>query len=62
MKIKLLVTVPVQKEYGLTKDRIIEVLDPSDVDYASKEYGWLVVGDNGKVIGILPKEAEIVQD
>ena len=58
MKIKLLFDIPVTKEHGMTKGRILDVLREGD---GGRYYPrWFVMGDAGEEIGIFAREAGVI--
>ena len=60
MKIKLLIDLPVSKEHGMTKDRILEVvrINPEATRRNGKPR-WYVMDDAGEEAGVLKGEAEL---
>ncbi len=59
MKIRLLIDLPVDKEYGMTKGRELEVVQINLVNQ-SPAY-WFVMGDTGVKVGVLKQEAEVIE-
>ena len=59
MKIRLLQDIPIKKEHGMTKGRILEALHAHK---STRGISFWVVGDMGEPIGIHHDEAEISAD
>lgn len=54
-KIKLLVTLPLNPKHGAVAGRVFEAKPCLDVE------GWWVKGDTGEKIGVLEREAEVIE-
>lgn len=59
MKIKLLVTLPVDEKHGCTKGRIYvaEIAEP-----VRNKPDYFIVGDTGETVGVFDRECEEVSD
>jgi len=58
-RIRLLVDLPVEAKHGMTKGRVLDAR-PSD----TYNFGvvWWVTGDTGEQVGVLGREAEMVDE
>ena len=62
MRIKLLHSLPVAPEHGMTEGRVLEVLG-REAEYKNRGgNGWWVRGDSGARVKVLKHEAEVVPE
>ena len=63
MKIRLVIDVPVGKQHGMTKGRVLEVLErESESEPGLRNRGAWVMGDIGQQVLIQPHEFEATTD
>lgn len=65
MKIRLKMTLPIDKKHGMVKDRVLEVVrelsDPKR-GAGGSFVKWEVMGDAKELVGVLKREAEVVDE
>lgn len=61
MKIRLLEDLPVAREHGATKGRVFEAREVSDTERRRSPAYWWINGDSGGRVGVLYREAEVVE-
>ena len=60
MKVKLLVDLPINKDCGMLKGRIVEAREKVIKGRTLDRVKWTTTGDNGDRVGILGREGEVV--
>lgn len=64
MKIQLLCNLPIGKEHGMAKDRVLEVIRVQERERGRggrDRAGWWVMGDAGKEVRVFRYEAKEIE-
>ncbi len=59
-KIKLIIDLPIEGRHGMTKGRVLDVVRGSGRPRRRDNPAWYVMGDVGEEVGVLRREAHVV--